>query len=188
MSLTALFVVAGCSCACGDSLFPLSTSTKAQSSSQNSHDHNRFYQFQSISPPFVASCTARVGSHTDNNVFVKFFGCIVPGDSMVHGDGAPSRRFFKSLTRRGRRGSNDAIALPRMASSTCSSLRSRLDYNRRTLINHFGQFDYVLVTHPHAAVTRRRTNFVLVSGSMNVDEAVACVCIVLVQSIEPQNT
>src|SRR4029079_11736670 len=79
LSLTALFVVAGCSCACGDSLFPLSTSTKAQSSSQNSHDHNRFYQFQSISPPFVASCTARVGSHTDNNVFVKFFGCIGRG-------------------------------------------------------------------------------------------------------------
>src|SRR3954467_833831 len=73
---TALFVVAGCPCACGDCLFPLSTSTKAQSSGQNGHDHNRLYQFQSISPPFVASCTARVGSHTDNNVFVKFFGCI----------------------------------------------------------------------------------------------------------------
>ncbi len=77
---TVLFRIAGCPCACGDSLFPLSTSTKAQSSSQNGHDHNRLYQFQSISPPFVASCTARVRSHTDNNVFVKFFGCIAWGD------------------------------------------------------------------------------------------------------------
>src|SRR5213078_1038127 len=60
---TALLRVAGCPCACGDSLFLLSTSTKAQSSGQNGHDHDRLYQFQSISPPFVASCTARVGSH-----------------------------------------------------------------------------------------------------------------------------
>ena len=111
-----LFVVAGCPCTCSDSLFLLSTSTKAQSSSQNSHDHNRLYQFQSISPPFVASCTARVGSHTDNNVFVKFFGCIAhrfqrdrkPKSCdvehseelrLMHGDGAPPRRFFESLTR-----------------------------------------------------------------------------------------
>src|SRR6266478_2572884 len=81
---TALFVVAGCPCACGDSLLPLSTSTKAQSSGQNGHDHNRLYQFQCISPPFVASCTARVGSHTDNNVFVKFFGRIVPAIQSKH--------------------------------------------------------------------------------------------------------
>jgi hypothetical protein len=174
-------VVAGCSCACGDSLFPLSTSTKAQSSSQNSHDHNRFYQFQSISPPFVASCTARVGSHTDNNVFVKFFGCIAPAIRWCMEPARPRAVSVKSLTRRGRRGSIHFAA-------RASRLQSRLDYNRGTLINHFGQFDYVLVTHPHAAVTRRRTNFVLVSGSMNVDEAVACICIVLVQSIEPQNT
>src|SRR5437773_2480136 len=60
---TALLRVAGCPCACGDSLFPLSTSTKAQSSGQNGHDHDRLNKFQSISPPFVASCTARVRSH-----------------------------------------------------------------------------------------------------------------------------
>lgn len=152
-------MVAGCSCACGDSLFLLSTSTKAQSSSQNSHDHYRFYQFQSISPPFVASCTARVGSHTDNNVFVKFFGCIA-GDSME-------------------------TARPRAVSSMpnatrASRLQSRLDYNRRALIDHFEQFDHVLVTHPHAAVTRRHADFVLVFGAMNVDEAVARVRVGLI--------
>jgi hypothetical protein len=59
----ALFRVAGCPCACGNSLFLLGTSTKAQSSGQNGHDHDRLYKFQSISPPFVASCTARVRSH-----------------------------------------------------------------------------------------------------------------------------
>jgi hypothetical protein len=69
-----------------------------------------------------------------------------------------------------------------------SLFESRLDYNRRTLIDHFEQFDHVLVTHPHAAVTRSRADFVLVFGAMNVHEAVARIRIVLVQSIEPQNT
>ena len=61
-----------------------------------------------------------------------------------------------------------------------SRLQSRLDYNRRTLVDHFEQFDHVLVTHPHAAVTRRRADFVLVFGAMNVDEAGARVRIVLI--------
>jgi hypothetical protein len=61
-----------------------------------------------------------------------------------------------------------------------SFLCSRLDYNRRAFIDHFEQFDYVLVAHPHAAVTRRRADFVLVFGAMNVDEAVACIRIVLI--------
>src|SRR5215471_6981433 len=70
----------------------------------------------------------------------------------------------------------------------CLGIRpSRLDYNRRTLIDHFEQFDYVFVTHPHAAVTRSGPDFVLVLGPMNVDEAVARIGIVLVQSVEPQN-
>ena len=73
--------------------------------------------------------------------------------------------------------------------SWCLELfESRLDYNRRTLIDHFEQFDHVLVTHPHAAVTRSRADFVLVFGAMNVDEAVARIRIVLVQSVQPQNT
>ena len=65
---------------------------------------------------------------------------------------------------------------------------SRLDYNWRTLIDHFEQFDHVLVTHPHAAMTRSRADFVLVFGAMNVNEAVARIRIVLVQPVEPQNT
>jgi len=56
-------MIAGCPCACGDGFFPLRASAKAQSSGQNGHNHNRLYQFQSISPPFVARCSARVGSH-----------------------------------------------------------------------------------------------------------------------------
>src|SRR6476660_4432477 len=66
---TGLFVVARCPRACGDSFFPLSTSTKAQSGGQNGHDQDRLYElFQSISPPFVASCTARVGSHGQQRI------------------------------------------------------------------------------------------------------------------------
>ena len=60
---------------------------------------------------------------------------------------------------------------------------SCLDYNRRTLIDHFEQFDHVLVTHPHAPVTRSCADFVLVFGAMNVHEAVARIRVVLVQSV-----
>ena len=64
-----LFRVAGCSRACGNSLFPLSASTKVQSSGQNGHYNDRLQKlFQSISPPFVASCTARVGSHGQQRI------------------------------------------------------------------------------------------------------------------------
>ena len=73
-------------------------------------------------------------------------------------------------------------------SGVWSFSRSRLDYNRRTLIDHSEQFDHVLVTHPHAAVTRSRADFVLVFGAMNVHEAVSRIRIVLIQPIEPQNT
>jgi len=62
---------------------------------------------------------------------------------------------------------------------------SRLDYNRRTFIDHFEQFDHVLVTHPHTAVTRGCADFVFVFGAMNVDEAVARIRILVVQSVEP---
>ena len=129
-------MVAGCPCACGDSLFPLSASTKAQSSGQNGHDHNRLYQFQSISPPFVASCTARVGSHTDNNVFVKFFGCIArrfnpnpPSPQSCHVDRTKAQAYawrrrapapflqIPDATRASRLQSRTSLAL-RMTSST----------------------------------------------------------------------
>jgi hypothetical protein len=65
---------------------------------------------------------------------------------------------------------------------------SDLDHNWRTLIDHFEQFDHVLVTHPHAAVTRSRADFVLVFSAMNVNEAVARIRIVLVQPVQPQNS
>jgi hypothetical protein len=35
----------------------LSASTKTQSSGQNSHNHDHFIKFQSISPPFAAGCS-----------------------------------------------------------------------------------------------------------------------------------
>ena len=146
--------------------------------------------FQSISPPFVASCTARVGSHTDNNVFVKFFGRIggrfnpnLKPDSSCHlepsqalmayrwGDGARLAPLLQLPTRRGRRGSNHALRADQDVRFDGVKLESRLDYNRRALIDHSEQFDHVLVTHPHTAVTRSRADFVLVFGAMDVDEA-----------------
>ena len=51
-----LFRVSGRSRACGHGLFSLSASTETQSSGQNGHDHDCSYNFQSISPPFAASC------------------------------------------------------------------------------------------------------------------------------------
>jgi hypothetical protein len=62
---------------------------------------------------------------------------------------------------------------------------SLLDYNRRAFVDHLEQFDHVLVTHPHAAVTRSRSDFVLVFRSMNVNETVARIRIVLVEPIQP---
>ena len=98
------------------------------------------------------------------------------------------RPFFGPPDGRGA-SSAHALRVVQDARSSCLELfESRLDYNRRTLIDHFEQFDHVLVTHSHAAVTRRRADFVLVFGAMNVHEAVARIRIVLIQSVEPQNT
>ena len=91
-------------------------------------------------------------------------------------------------TRRGRRGSNHALLAAQDVTFDGVKFESPLDYNRRTRVDHFEQFDHVLVTHPHAAVTRSRADFVLVFGAMNVDEAVARIRILVVQSVEPQNT
>ena len=65
---------------------------------------------------------------------------------------------------------------------------SDLDHNWRTLIDHFEQFDHVLVAHPHTAMARGCADFVLVFGAMNVNEAVARIRIVLVQPVQPQNS
>jgi hypothetical protein len=64
--------------------------------------------------------------------------------------------------------------------TTCKLRKSPLDYNGRTLIDHFEQFDHVRVAHPHTAMTRNHADFVLVFGAMNVDEAVARIRILLV--------
>src|SRR5262249_57441096 len=64
---------------------------------------------------------------------------------------------------------------------------SRLDYNWRTFIDHLEQFDHVRVTHPHAAMTHGHADFVLVFSAMNVNEAIARIRILLVESVEPQN-
>ena len=56
-------------------------------------------------------------------------------------------------TRRGRRGSNHTLLAAQDVTFDGVKFESPLDYNRRTLIDHSKQFDYVLVTHPHAAVT-----------------------------------
>src|SRR5206468_2980157 len=64
---------------------------------------------------------------------------------------------------------------------------SLLNHNRCTLIHQFEQFDHVRVTHAHAAMTRRRADLVLMPGAVNIDEAVARIRVVLVQSVEPQN-
>ncbi len=101
---------------------------------------------------------------------------------------ARPRAASSAPTRRGRRGSNQALRAAQDVTFDGVKFESRLDYNRRTLVDHFEQFDHVLVSHPHAAVTRSRADFVLVFSAMNVDEAVARIRIVLIQSIEPQDT
>jgi len=139
----ALFRVAGCPCACGDSLFLLSTSTKAQSSGQNGHDHDRLYKFQSISPPFVASCTARVRSHGQQRFcqVLWMYGrrcCLnrkfqIPSSNgRIRGDGAPPRRF---QPRR-----DEGVAVPiDFDSIVCviGGLKSRFNHNRRALAYQF---------------------------------------------------
>jgi hypothetical protein len=62
---------------------------------------------------------------------------------------------------------------------------SILNYNRRSLVNEIEQLDYVRIPHPYATAAVRRANLVLVFGAMDVDEAVACIGILLVQSVEP---
>ena len=60
-----------------------------------------------------------------------------------------------------------------------------LNYDRRALAHQIEQFDYIRITHPHATAAGGRADLVLVFGAMNVDEAVACIGILLVQSVEP---
>ena len=57
-----------------DSLLVLRTSSKSQSADQHGHDHDHFQKFQSISPPFVAGCSVRLGGESSrSNAFLYFF-------------------------------------------------------------------------------------------------------------------
>jgi len=62
---------------------------------------------------------------------------------------------------------------------------SCLNYDRRAFIHEIEQFDYIRVPHSNAAAAVGGADLVLVFGAVDVDEAVACICIVLVQSVEP---
>src|SRR6266581_1234221 len=63
----------------------------------------------------------------------------------------------------------------------------RFNHNGRALVHEFEQFDHILVTHPYAPVTRGLADFVLVPGTVNIDEAISRIGIVPVQPVEPQN-
>jgi hypothetical protein len=63
-------------CACRRGLVFVSTGSQAERGSQNSQNHDRFHKFQSISPPFPASCFACLGGELHRrNAFLDFFGC-----------------------------------------------------------------------------------------------------------------
>ena len=57
-----------------DDLLVLGAGSKSQSGEQNGHDHDLFQKFQSISPPFVAGCSRRLGGEPSrSNAFLHFF-------------------------------------------------------------------------------------------------------------------
>jgi hypothetical protein len=59
------------------------------------------------------------------------------------------------------------------------------DYDGRAFIDKIEQLHHVRIAHPHASMARRVTDFVLVLGTVNVNEAVARVRVVLIQTIKP---
>jgi len=73
----------------------------------------------------------------------------------------------------------------RDAVATGRSVISRLNFNRRALVNEIKQLDYIRVPHSDATAAVRRADLVLVFGAMDIDEAVARVGILLVCSVEP---
>jgi hypothetical protein len=56
----------------------------------------------------------------------------------------------------------------------------------RSIINEIKQLDDVGVAHPNTPTTRRTANFMLVFCAMDINESVACICIVLVQTLQPK--
>jgi len=151
-----LLRVTGRSRACGHGFFSLSASTKTQSSGQNSHNQNCFYKFQIISPPFAASCSTRSGSY-GSNVSLPWFGCMI----------------------------GKILACTLQLATRNLIGNSRLNYDGRALIHEIEQFDYIRLPHSNAAATVGGADLVLVFGSMDVNESVACVGILFVQPVEP---
>ena len=177
--MLALFGVTGCSRACGHRLLVLSASTKTQSSSQNDHNHDRSYKFQTISPPFVASCTGRLRSQ-GNNVSLVFFGCIA---------GRFARKFqIPILNIQTTSGFNFQVAREPLEPDFTDCLEvgvwgaseSFLDHDGRPFVYQIEEFNYIRIPHSHATAAGGRSDLVLVLGAMDVDVAVACIGILLV--------
>ena len=62
-------------CTHGRRLFLLRTRAQTEGTGHNCHDHDRFYQFQCISPPFPAGCSVLLGKDARRrNDFLDFFG------------------------------------------------------------------------------------------------------------------
>jgi len=59
------------------------------------------------------------------------------------------------------------------------------DNDGRAFIDKIEQLDHVRIAHPHASMARWVADFVLVFGTVNVNEAVARVRVVLIQAIKP---
>ena len=55
-----------------------------------------------------------------------------------------------------------------------------LNYNWRALVHEIEQFDHVRIPHPDTTAAVWRADLVLVFRAMDVDEAVACIGILLV--------
>ena len=62
-----------------------------------------------------------------------------------------------------------------------------LDQDRRSLVHQFKQLDDVGVAHANAAVTVGAPDLVFMSRSVNVNETLARVRIVFIQSSQPEN-
>lgn len=61
----------------------------------------------------------------------------------------------------------------------------RLNYDWRAFIHEIEQLDHVRIPHPHATAAVGGADLVLMFGSMDVNESVARIGIMIVQSVEP---
>ena len=62
---------------------------------------------------------------------------------------------------------------------------SCLNYDWRAFIHEIEQFDYIRVPHSNAAAAVGTADLVLMFSTVDVDETVACVRILLIQPVEP---